>query len=445
MKHGKIRAWAVGLGLALAALALGPRLARAFLGGVVVNGSYAYNQVVSIPLGAGVSQLGATVVYSSPSFSQATFGTGQVSTGTIYIANNAALSTATATESIVVTSTSGAFGDSLSMSYPIGAGAVVLVAGRDWAYGPTTSSAATSLAAALTANAAPLGGPAFVASSNVIYATAPVGAVYNNIAVVTNNANTLTVSSPTFLGGQDATIIGVNGVTFKQGKDWFAGSTAAGSATNLAAAINAQAQTSGWLMATASGPNVNIQSLAAGASFALASSNVTASTATATTIGAATPAWSLGGTTINLPSHGFVTGLAVLYSTVSAAPGIGGLTDQATYYVDVVDANDVALATTAVLASQGWVIPLTSSSTLTAAKTYAVTPLAFKTAATSGFDWVVSNDGNTWLPLSVSSVTYSAPGSSVWSFGGLPFAYLGLNVTAPTQGAMSLQVTAQGQ
>jgi hypothetical protein len=115
-----------------------------------------------------------------------------------------------------------------------------------------------------------------------------------------------------------------------------------------------------------------------------------------------------------------------------------------TYYVGVVDANDVALATTAARASQGLYVTLASSSTQTAAKSYNLAPLAFS-AGSAGFSWEVSNDRQTWVPLtSVSSVTYTAPGASVWSFGALPFSYLGANLTAPTAGALNLTINANG-
>ena len=56
---------------AVAALAVlvGAGIAYAFLGGIVVNSTYAVSQVIPIPLGSGVASLSAGVTYSSPSFS----------------------------------------------------------------------------------------------------------------------------------------------------------------------------------------------------------------------------------------------------------------------------------------------------------------------------------------------------------------------------------------
>lgn len=437
-----------------AAVALGARVAQAFLGGVVVNSSYAVSQVVPIPLGSGVTNLGVVVNYSSPAFSAATFTTGQVSTGSITIADNSLVSTAAATTSIVVTSTSGALGDYVAMSCPIGGGSVVVKVNRDWRYGATTSTAATNLAAALTAHGSCLAGVQFVATANVVYATAPVGALWNNITVSANDPkHTLSVSSPTFLGGRSYPIVSVNGYQFQANTNFTVGATSATTATNLAAAINANAGLSPFLTATAgTGASVGIvtlQSTATGTlyDFPLATSNSAAVSVFGPALyGGTNESWALNSKVIKAPSHGFVTGLPVLYSTGSGSPAISGLTDQTTYYVGVVDANDISLATSNARAAAGLFVTLASSSTLTDAKTYSLAPLDFS-AGSAGFSWDVSNSATgPWTALAgVSSVTYTSPGTSVWSFGALPYRYLGMNVTAPSQGAMTLNVSAQGQ
>lgn len=433
-----------------ATVAISARLAFAFLNGIVVNNSYAVSQIVPIKLGAGgVSNLSTTVFYSTPSFSNATFTTGQVSTGSITIANNALLSTSAATESIVIKSTSGVVGDFVTMSYPTAPGAAVVRVNRDWVYGPNTSSAAINLAAALRRYSAPLGGVSFVASGNVVYATAPVGSLYNGIHVVTNDATTITVSSPTFLGGRNANVVSVNGTLFQANLAYSVGVSSAASATNLAAAINARASLNKWVTATAgSGLTAGIVSLRsklAGSiyNFSMTTSNsAAASVFAANMYGGLTPSWVLGGTSISVPAHGLVTGLPVLYSAGSS-PAISGLTDQTTYYIGAVDANDLALATSNSNAAAGTYVTLASSSSLTAASTYLLSPLAFSIGHT-GFFWEVSNDGSNWTPLNVSSLTYTSAGSRIWTFGAMPFAFLGMNVTVPSAGAFKLKVNAQG-
>lgn len=428
-----------------ASVAIAAGVAYAFLGGLVVNGNFAASQKISIPLGGGVSGLGVVVTYSSPSFSQATFTSGQVSTGSITIADNTKLSTASATDSIVVNSTSGSQGDYVSMSFPIQPGAAVVSVSRDWRYGPTVSSAATSLAAALSRYSAPLGGVQFIASGNVVYATAPVSALYNGIHVFASNSTTLTAAHATFVGGRSSAIVYVNGSRFQANRDYAVGVSASASATNLAAAINARAGLNALVAATPSGSAVNIVGLVTGGTYALSTTNsAAASVSAATTYGAVAASWKLGGKTIALPAHGLPVGLAVLFSG-SNTYKIDPLVDQTTYYAIPASADSISLATTPALALAGTALVWTSSQTLTASSTYKIAPLAFS-AGSAGFALDVSNDGITWAPLAnTSSFTYTSPGSSTWSFGALPYRFLGLDFTGPSAGAVRLQVNAQGQ
>lgn len=430
---------------AIAAVVLAAVSARAFLGGLVINSTYAVTQVLPIPLGSGVQSLSASVNYSSPTFQATTFTTGQVSTGSIVVVNNTKLSTGTATDSIVVNSTSGALGDFVSMSFPTPPGAAVVKVNRDWIYGPNTSSAAINLAAALRRFSAQLGGVNFVASGNVVYATAPVGGLYNRISVVTNNPATLTVSSATFLGGRDSAVVSVNGTNFKANLNYTVGVSSNTSAANLATAINTKLSSLVTATNVAGDNTVSLVSKKAGATYALATSNSAAATVSAAaTYGAQTPSWTLNGTTIKIVNHGYVTGLKVAYSS-GTSPSIVGLSSTTAYYVGVVDANDVGLATSSARAAAGQYVTLGSTSTLTAAKTYSLTPSAFS-AGSAGFAWDVSNDGTNWFALAnTSSVTYTSPGSSVFSFGALPYRYMGVSFTAPAAGAITLQVNAQGQ
>lgn len=433
--------------IATALIALGVHVVRASLSGVVLSSSgVTYDHVFPINLvAAGVTDVSVTTTYSSGTYANASFSTGQTSTGTISILSTALSSTASATDSIVVVSTSGQNYDSISLSNPVLPGAVNIRAGFDWNYGINTTSAAISIADALNNYSSQLGGVQFVAAGNVVYATAPVGALYNGIVAEASDTTTITVSSPTFLGGQDALLVSVNGKTFKAGKDFQVGASTNAEASNLAAAINAAAGS--WVSVstkTAQGSNVlSFTSVGAGKSFLLASSNSSAAAASGNMYGAIAPSWSLNGNEITIPSHGLVTGLKVLYP-VTANPAISGLTGGTTYYVGVVDANTIGLSTTSALAQSGDYVTLASSSTLSTADSYSLDPLAWS-AGSAGFDWEVSNDGSNWSPLAVSSVTYSSSGVQVLGLGALYFKYLGLNVTAPTSGALTFSVVAQGQ
>ena len=63
--------------------------------------------------------------------------------------------------------------------------------------------------------------------------------------------------------------------------------------------------------------------------------------------------------TINIPNHGFASGKAVTYN-VNSGGAIGGLTDGTTYYVSLVDSNNIKLATTFTNAIANSTLTLTS-------------------------------------------------------------------------------------
>jgi len=61
---------------------------------------------------------------------------------------------------------------------------------------------------------------------------------------------------------------------------------------------------------------------------------------------------------------------------------------------------------------------------------------AFAATVTIG----VSNDGTNFATLSISSVTYSAAGTTVWDFGVYNYKYIVLNFLKPTNGAISVLI-----
>lgn len=412
------------------------------LSGLIINApGLAYSKRFSFNLpNAGVNTVSATATYSSATFSASTFSTGQVSTGSVTIASNTQLSSGTATEQITVISTSGAVGDSLVVTKLNKPGAFVFRAGRDWNYGATTALTAESLRKALATI------PDFATSRSgaVLYSTATAaGPSYNAMLVSASNTGTMTVAHATFTGGKNATTVSVNGYAFQAGVQFPIGTTATNSATNLAAAINARARLNALVAASPSGAVVSLQSAAPGSvsNFGLATSNSAGiSVLHPTMTGGANESWALNGKNITVSAHGYSLALPLLYGQGSA-PAIDGLTDQTTYYAIPVDANTLKLATSSNNALAGLAIVLASSSTLTVAETYALTPLAFS-AGSAGFDWEVSNDGVIWTPMAVSSVTYTAPGTTSWDLGKITPPYLSLNFTGPTAGGINLQVTA---
>jgi hypothetical protein len=437
------------LGLGLAALMSVAAVAWAVgLSGTFINNpAAAYTQRYSFNLAnLDINQVTATVTYATATFQAATFTSGSVSTGSFTVASNVGLSTAVATNNIVVVSTTGNFHDSIVVPKRYEPGAYVFLSGRDWNYGATTAATASSIAAALST----IPWLSVNAAGSVVYSTAPVGSFYNTIPMTTNNPTNLTIATAKFQGGQDNASVTINGTTLQNVRDWNAGASASASATAIAAAINANTYLSSFLHAQAIGSVVTATSTYAGTAynFSLAVSTPALTAFNANMYGGTTPSWTLGGKTIAVPNHGWATGLALLYTKGGGNAVIGGLTDQTTYYAIVVDANDVQLASSLSNATAGTAITLTSSSTLVTPQLYTLAPLAFA-AGSAGFQWQGSADGVNWTNLGLSSASYSAAQSGVISWTITPttlaaYQYLGFSITGPTSGALNIQVTGQG-
>ncbi len=436
--------------LLVAALTLGTVIAFAvgILNPVANDPALAYSKRYTINLqNAGVNTVTATAVYSSATLASQSFTTGQVSTGSFLVVDNTILASAKATNAITVTSTSGANGDSIVITQLQKPGAYVFLAGRDWKYGATTALTAASIKLAL--DKVP-----FISTSRsgaILYSTATtLGTAANSIIVQTNASDTLTVSSPTFLGGRNASTIWVNGYSFTAGTNYTVGASAALTATAIAAAINAKSTLKDQIDADTATSSVTLVSVKAGSLWnsTLATSNSSAiSVLHPTMVGGATPSWTLSSRNISIASHAFTLALPVLYSTGTGAAAISGLTNQTTYYVIPVDANTVKLATSAAQALLLNGVVLASTSTLTAAKTYTLAPLAFTAAATTGGKWQVSNDASSWSDVSASSVSWvggGGAGTTNWSLGLIPYKYLSFNVVGPATGGLNLNVTAFG-
>ena len=152
-------------------------------------------------------------------------------------------------------------------------------------------------------------------------------------------------------------------------------------------------------------------------------------------------------TVINISSHGFTKGLEVLFST--AGTGLTGLTNQTTYYVIPITANSISLATTSALALANWPVVFTSSAAGTTAHTWTLAPLAI--AGTSSYKWEVSNDGVNWFDagqstVSIPTASFVSTGTvNTWDFSPIDYAWIRLNVKAPSAGGLKLQVIGNGK
>lgn len=292
---------------------------------------------------------------------------------------------------------------------------------------------------------------------SVVYTTATTSGTAGNAFTLSFTTGSdqagLTFASPNFTGGQDNASITINGTTLTIGTDIptpIASSTTANLATAIAAALNANSTLSPLITAQATGAVVVSTADTVGTSTnytTVSSTQSKLSFSNPTMTGGSNSGYSLSTDIITITNHGFTTALPVLYSTGTKA--IGGLTNLTTYYVIVVDANNIELATSSSNALAGTFINITSSSVQTTADTYTLAPLAFSQGSASA-KWQVSNDGINYADytttaggIAVSSQTFVAVNPSTTTaqdFGIIDYGYLRYNITGPSQGGVNLKV-----
>jgi hypothetical protein len=390
-----------------------------------------YNSTATIDLSqyAG-SRVSAQIIFSTVTFSAATFSDGSESTDNITVVSYAGLKAAQATNQITVTSTSSLFGAYITMN------GTKYKCGSDWNQKATTALTAASIAAAING----VQGISASATGSVVYATSTLaGSAYNAYTLSSSNVN-ITVASAHFTGGADNAVLTIGSKALTQGTDWSAASSNAQTATNIASAIAAAGL---GLTASASGAVIYATSTINGLAYNYL---MTSSTPTALTVstspmtGGTNPAFSVKGSLIALPANGFTLGLPVLYAANSAS--IGGLTDQTTYYVTSVGTNQIALSTTLARAVAG--IPLTFTSTTSQTSAHAPTLTALPIAGSPSITWQASNDGSNFATtLSTGPIAMSTTSSAsdlLIDFGSFNFRYLRSSIVAPTAGAMLLQI-----
>lgn len=223
--------------------ALAPSLVRA---GAPVYTDYlanepglAYSKNYDVDLnnkaGSAVNELSMQAVYSSATIPAVAFTDGSKSTATITVANNTTLGSAQAANSVTVASTANlaakpangtltvVTNSALSGAFVVVNGAM-LVEGRDWFKGTTSSATAISLASVIN-QASSLVASTTGATGTVVTASATVaGLTGNTYTLLSSTPAALTASGPTFAGGTNDALLGaiitVNGAQYANGIAW---------------------------------------------------------------------------------------------------------------------------------------------------------------------------------------------------------------------------------
>jgi hypothetical protein len=274
-------------------------------------------------------------------------------------------------------------------------------------------------------------GPYTRVSAQVNYGTVTYAA--STFSSGATSTGSFTVVSTSSLAGKYVTI---NRVVLTAGTDFAVGASVSITATNLAAAINANYLLKPIMSAQGSGALVTATSTYVGGNFALASNTSSITVSGANMTGGYVAYYSSATDIINVPSHGFNVGLPVLYS---GTPAIGGLTTGTTYFAVPIDVNNIYLATSKVLAVAGVThVNITVQLAPTSAATYTLAPLDI--SGSPAFAWYVSNDGvNYTVSSSTGGMSVADTGTGIIDFEDFDYRYLKMAVTGPTTGAIKLQ------
>ena len=402
------------------------------LEGIIINSSapvsFTFSQEVSA-----WDRVSAQGVYQDGTPAGYTVNDGLKSTATItVVSNSSALISTQASVTVNVLST-----NSLSGAY-VQLNGIRFVGGTDFSVGTTTTTSATNLKFAIDAH------PYFEAVSNgstvtVRYVTS--GTAGNGLAASTSASPPLSISAATFSGGINRHTININGNTLTESVDFNANTISTTTAINIKTAINANAILSAQVSAsTGSGSAVIVSAIYSGNLGYYINSS---------TSGFATIGFSPGITSdvdvvndvITRSDHRFSTGLKLLLATVSGTIPTG-LTTGTTYFAIKNGDNKYKLATTANNAVAGTAIDITSQA---GNSTFTMTPLSLATATGTGFFWQASNDNQNFSTISITSVTYTAAGSTLFDFAEYAYKYLRLNYTGPTNGQIGLVIKLYGR
>lgn len=245
----------------------------------------------------------------------------------------------------------------------------------------------------------------------------------------------ITVSSASYVLASTPTLI-INGVTLA----YVPVATASGTAKAIADAIMANGSLNTIIVATwtAAGVVASTAVAVGDTNYFLSSSSQAALAVTGQYQGGA--ANEVVSSAITETAHGFATGLRVLFQK-SAGTDPQNLASGTTFYVIKTTDDAYKLATSSTNAAAGTAITV---STFTGGGTYAVTPLTLSIGS-AGFLWQASNDATNYSALSITTVTYTAAGNTLWDLSTFAYRYLRLVFTGPTNGAINIAVKLNGR
>lgn len=393
----------------------------------------------------GLDRMSVQVNYASATPSAVTVLGGRKSTATITVGSNfALLGDATAQASITITSND----ESALSGSIITINGYELIEGTHWTRQAASSNTARSLAAAISLYTQ------FVSTNNatgtVVYSSAPAyGTAGNAYTITSSTPAALTLSGAKFTGGRDRGFVSINGTVLYAGVDFSVGASSAATATNIAAAINANSVLSTIVVATAP---TSCSSHCGVIKSTSTSNDVNAYSLTTSSYAMLTPSGNMyvGGQAGNINS---VTDVITKSNTFGlgadvmlGATAISGLTKNTTYYaIPVVAGSSFKLSDTSTGAIAGVAMDISTSAVQ--GESYTLTPATCTTGAS--FVLQQSNDNANWVTApSTGTVTLGQPSgtaSLIYDAGLFNFKYLRFNYTAPTKGAIAADIAIHGK
>lgn len=421
----------------------------------IFSGIVSTTQTVVLDMNAAkIDYLSLTAAYSSATLNAATLSDGAKSTATITVGNLASMSAQASSTTIIISSNPATLG--ATITFIDRARTITLQEGVQW-FRDVNFSSNTALSIANAFNPYPFILIASTSSSSSVLVAAS-HKEFNNLFTISASTVAIRFSTGTFVGGQNAATLTINGVTKTANVDWTVAASSALTAINIMNAINADTSLNTIIVATATSacPGCGIvytTSTALGVNnWSIQSSTPSLAVPASNQFSGGIVSQVLSGGILNLPLHGFGAGTPLLFTTTAGTPP-GTLIANTTYYPVIVDTNNIKLATTQAnaLANPPVVLAI-STQTANGGGIFKLTPPLI--AGILSVQLKASDDGINYnglvLPnnVTVSSVTLIATGaatSTYWDLGQINARYIQFVIGGPTFGGYNLLITPYGK